>query len=151
MPNIHNPIVAQKPQPRQSERRSLQKSSPCQLPLFDLIKSNIVLKEGRQKSSPCQLPLFDSPQPTQDYPLTIEVLPDALQWWDETRYLLIHKDSGLRVPGSFNEKEALHIREITKHWDWSVDSRDRKVACGLNLLALAEIVCSRSSQQGGEV
>jgi hypothetical protein len=90
-------------------------------------------------------------QPTQDYPLTIDLLPDTLQWWSEPRYWLIHKDSGLRVPGSFSEKEALHIREVTKHWDWSVDSRDRKVACGLNLLALAEIVCSRSSQQGGEV
>jgi len=78
--------------------------------------------------------------------LTIEALPDALQWWDETRYWLIHKDSGLRVPGSFNETEARKIQGLTKDWDWTVDTRDRKVACGLNLLALAEIVVC----QGGE-
>jgi hypothetical protein len=122
MPNIRNPIVAQKRQPRQSERRS-QQNSPHR-----------------------QLPLFDSPQPTRDYPLTIEKLPDALQWWDETRYLLIHKDSGLRVPGSFSEREARKIQEVSKDWDWSVDTRDRKVACGLNLLALAEGICQQSQQ-----
>lgn len=95
---------------------------------------------SQQKSPHRQLPLFDSPQQKHDYPLTIEVLPDTLQWWNETRYLLIHKDSGLRVPGSFNEKEARKIQELTKDWDWTVDTRDRRVACGLNLLALAEIV-----------
>jgi hypothetical protein len=80
-------------------------------------------------------------------------LPDALQWFDETRYLLVHKDSGLRVPGSFNEKEALKIQEVSKDWDWTVDTRDRKVACALNLLALVKIVCQQSQQlkQGGEV
>jgi glutathionylspermidine synthase len=109
-------------------------------------------KEGRspQKSPHRKLTLFNPPQPTCEYPLTIEVLPDALQWWDETRYLLIHKDSGLRVPGSFSEKEARKIQEVGKNWDWTVDTRDRKVACGLNLLALAEIVCSQSSQEGGK-
>lgn len=99
-----------------------------------------------QKSPHRQLPLFNSPQPAQAYPLTIEALPDALQWWNETRYWLIHKDFGLRVPGSFNEKEAREIQEVSKSWDWRVDTRDRKVACGLNLLALAEIVVC----QGGK-
>ncbi len=108
-------------------------------------------KEGRslQKSPRRQLPLFNPPQLTRDYPLTVEVLPDNLQWWHETRYWLIHKESDLRVPGSFSESEAQKIQEITKDWDWTVDTRDRKVACGLNLLTLAEIVCSRLSQQGG--
>jgi hypothetical protein len=103
------------------------------------------VRRSPQKSPHRQLPLFDPLQPEQNYPLEIELLPDALQWWDEPRYWLTHKDSGLRVPGSFNEKEALYIRHFTKDWDWTVDTRDRKVACGLNLLSLAEIVC-----QGGE-
>lgn len=103
-----------------------------------------------RKSPHRQIPLFNPLQPTQDYPLTIELLPEALQWWDEVRYLLVHKNSGLRVPGSFNEKEARKIQEVSKDWDWTVDSSDRRVACGMNLLALAEVVCSRSSQQGGE-
>jgi len=60
--------------------------------------------------------------------------------------LLIHKDSGLRVPGSFSEREARKIQEVSKDWDWSVDTRDRKVACGLNLLALAEGICQQSQQ-----
>lgn len=130
MSNIRNPIVAQKRQPRQSDRQ--------------------VKVRSPQKSAHRQLALFDSPQQDHDYPLTIELLPDALQWWDETRYLLIHKDSGLRVPGCFNETEARKIQEVSKDWDWSVNTSDRKVACGLNLLALAEIVCSPSIQQGGE-
>ncbi len=120
---------------------------------YQSTKQSKGLSKGRspQKSPPRQLPLF-TPQPTREYPLTIEVLPDNLQWWDETRYLLIHKDSGLRVPGSFNETEARRIQEVSKDWDWTVDTRDRKVACGLNLLALAEIVCqpSQQSSQGGE-
>jgi hypothetical protein len=77
-------------------------------------------------------------------------LPDALQWWNETRYRLIHKASDLRIPGSFNEREARKIQEISKNWDWQVDTSDRKVACGLNLLALAEGICSKAIQQGGE-
>ncbi len=103
-------------------------------------------RRSPQKSPHRQLPLF-TPQPKQDYyPLTIEALPEALQWWTEVRYWLIHKDSGLRLPGSFNEKEARKIQEVSKSWDWRVDTRDRKVACGLNLLALAEIVVC----QGGK-
>ena len=100
---------------------------------------------GQNNQTQRQLPLFNSPQSTQNYPLTIEALPDALQWWNEVHYWLIHKDSGLRVPGNFTEKEALKIQEASKCWDWTVDTRDQKVACGLNLLALAEIVC-----QGGQ-
>lgn len=127
--NISVTIVAQsKPskQPRLSERRS------------------------PQKSPHRQLPLFDSPQPVQNYPLAIERLPEQLQWWDEIRYWLIHKESGLRVPGSFNDKEARKIQEVTRDWDWTIDTRDRKVTCGLNLLALAEGICQQSGQKGGK-
>jgi hypothetical protein len=96
-----------------------------------------------QKSPNRQLNLFNPPQQrSDDYPLKLELLPDKLQWWDEKRYWLIHEASNLRVPGSFSESEAQKIQEISKSWDWNVDTRDRKVACGLNLLALAEIVCS---------
>lgn len=85
------------------------------------------------------------------HPLKIERLPDTLQWWDEERYWLIHEASGLRVPGSFSIAEAQHIRAISKDWDWRVDIRDRKVACGIRLLSLAEAVCKRSLQrQGGK-
>jgi hypothetical protein len=107
-------------------------------------------RRSPQKSPHRQLPLFNSPQPDQDYPLTIEVLPDALQWWDETRYWLIHEASSLRVPGSFSLAEAQKIQKTTQHWDWSVDTRDSKVACGLNLLALAKIICSQSRKKGGK-
>jgi hypothetical protein len=81
--------------------------------------------------------------PEREYPLSIERLPDALQWWSEARYWVIHKVSNLRVPGSFSLTEAKKIQEITKNWNWSVDTRDRKVSCGLNLLALAEGICSK--------
>ena len=81
--------------------------------------------------------------PEGEFPLSIERLPDALQWWDEPRYWVVHKVSQLRVPGSFSLNEARKIQEITKNWNWSIDSRDRKVSCGLNLLALAEGICSK--------
>ena len=67
-----------------------------------------------------------------EYPLHTEPLPSALQWWDEERFWLVHSATGLRVPGS-----------------WTVD-KERRVACGLQLMALAEAVCKRSSQKGGE-
>jgi hypothetical protein len=63
--------------------------------------SRLNIWESPQKSPHRQLPLFNSPQPAQAYPLTIEALPDALQWWNETRYWLIHKDFGLRVSWKF--------------------------------------------------
>lgn len=83
--------------------------------------------------------------PPQKYPLQIERLPDALQWWDEVRYWLIHQESRLRVPGSFTKKEAQHIREISKDWNWSVGG-DRRVACGIQLMALAESLCKRGGK-----
>jgi len=101
---------------------------------------------SRKNFEPTQLTLWESQQ-KQDYPVSIERLPDDLQWWSESRYWIIHKDSKRRVPGSFSEKEARKIQEATKNWDWRVNSSDRKVACGLNLLALAEGICARSIHQ----
>lgn len=115
-------------------------------------KSQTVSQSGRGRQSPRksphrQLPLFDSTQPKQDYPLRIEALPDIFQWWSARRYLLIHKESGLRVPGSFILTEAQRIQKATQCWDWTVNTHDRKVACALNLLALAEIICTQSSRK----
>lgn len=114
------PIVARRPQFKQSQRRS----------------------RGEQ------LTLWKSPQ--LEHSLKIERLPDTLQWWDEERYWLIHEASGLRVPGSWTADEAELIQDLSKGWDWSIDGRERKVACGFQLLALAEAVCKRSAKGGEE-
>jgi hypothetical protein len=96
-----------------------------------------------------QLDLFSPPQPPYEYPLKIELLPPALQWWNEPRYWLIHAESGLRVPGSWSQKEAEELQDLSKNWKWSLD-KERRVDCGLQLLALAESLCKRSSvKQGG--
>jgi hypothetical protein len=107
----------------------------------------VVQKPHVKQSRGEQLTLWKSPQPK--HPLRIERLPDTLQWWDEERYWLIHEASGLRVPGAWSLAEARLIQDLSKHWNWSVDDRDRKVACGLQLLALAEAVC-RSAKGGAE-
>lgn len=107
---------------------------------------------GEEGNAPQQLSLPSEQITSQvqavDNSLQIEHLPDALQWWKEPRYWLIHKESKLRVPGSFTLAESQKIQEVSKDWDWSVESRDRRVACGLNLLALAEVVCKRLNQGG---
>ena len=121
MQNISNHIVARRPQCKQSQRR---------LP--------------RAK----QLTIWEPPQ--SKHPLKVERLPDALQWWDEERYWLIHQESALRVPGSWSLAEAELIQDLSKGWDWSINGRDRKVACGLKLMALAEAVCSRSAKGGAK-
>lgn len=110
-----------------------------------------------QNSSLTQLPqrkferrrrrAIPDPEPTARYPLRIERLPDVLQGWDEQHYWLIHQESGLRVPGSFSLAEARYIREISKHWDWSIDG-NRQVACALQLMELGEALCSRSAKGG---
>jgi hypothetical protein len=112
-------------------------------------KSFTILSQLREEGNfPHQLslPLVSPPKQNAEYPLRIELLPPGLQWWKEPRYWLIHDASGLRVPGSWSLKEAEEIQERTKDWDWSVNTRDRKVACGLNLLALAEIVVCQGSK-----
>jgi hypothetical protein len=121
MPKSITGIVAQKLQVKQSQRRS---------------------PRGEQ------LTLWKSPQP--EHPLRIECLPDVLQWWDEERYWLVHEASGLRVPGSWSLAEAELIQDLSKHWDWSVDDCDHKVACGIQLLSLTEAVCSRSAAKGAK-
>ncbi len=82
-------------------------------------------------------------------PLHIEKLPEALQWWDEERFWLVHTESGLRVPGSWSAAEAQEILDLSKNWNWSLDG-NRRVPCALQLMALAESICKRSSQKGGE-
>jgi hypothetical protein len=82
-------------------------------------------------------------------PLHIEKLPEPLQWWHEPRYWLIHAESGLRVPGSWSEQEAQEILDLSKDWNWSIDD-NRRVACGLQLMALAEAVCKRSGKGGAK-
>lgn len=89
-------------------------------------------------------------KPDTDYPLKIEPLPPALQWWGEEHFWLFHLETGLRVPGTWSLAEAKLIQDLSRKWDWTVD-KDRRVVCGLQLLALAEAVCKRSSRQiGGE-
>jgi hypothetical protein len=98
-----------------------------------------------QKSPHRQLNLFNPPQQrSDDYPLKLELLPDNLQWWNETRYWLIHKDSGLRVPGSWSLEEAEELQDLSKNWNWNLD-KERRVDCGLQLMALGESICKRSS------
>lgn len=116
-------IVAQKPHTAQSEERSLHPS------LY-------------------QFSLVEPPHPQAEQPLRIERLPNALQWWDEERHWLVHDASGLQVPGSWSLAEAKLIQDLSKEWNWSVDS-NRRVACGVQLMALAEAVCQRSAK-GGE-
>jgi hypothetical protein len=93
-----------------------------------------------------QLKLWESPQSKSEaeHPLYIEPLPPALQWWDEERFWLIHSETGLRVPGSWSADEAELILDLSKSWDWSIDD-NRRVACGIQLIALVESVCKRSS------
>ena len=99
---------------------------------------------------PKQLSLWEPQQkPETEYPLKIEPLPSALQWWEEERFWLFHIQTGLRVPGTWSLEEAELIQDLSRQWDWRVD-KDRRVACGLQLLALAEAVCKRSYRKGGE-
>jgi hypothetical protein len=119
---MHTSIVAQKPRKGQSPRQAQSK----------------------------QLHLWESPQakPETEYFLHMESLPPALQWWEEERFWLIHSASGLRVPGSWSIDEAQSILDLSRNWDWSID-KDRRVACGLQLMTLAEAICKRS-QKGGK-
>jgi hypothetical protein len=114
---------------------------------------NTIVPQGTtQAKRPQQLCLpLRTPQikPGAEYPLRIEALPPSLQWWDKERFWLVHSASGLRVPGSWTVDEAELILDLSRKWDWSID-KERRVACGLQLMALAEAVCKRSSQKGGE-
>jgi hypothetical protein len=91
--------------------------------------------------------LEQPPKGETEYPLKIESLPSALQWWDDEQFWLVHAESGLRVPGTWTKAEAELMQDLSKNWNWSVDS-DRRVTCGVQLMALAESICKRSA--GGE-
>jgi hypothetical protein len=94
---------------------------------------------------------YEQSTPEPKNPLHTEPLPPRLQWWDKERFWLIHSASGLQVPGTWTADEAELILDLSRNWNWSIDG-DRRVACGLQLIALAEAVCTRSSQiqKGGE-
>jgi hypothetical protein len=85
--------------------------------------------------------------PTPSYPLSIELLPQRLQWWDEDRYCLIHKATGLRIPGSWSISEALEIQESSRYWDWQVDPKSRIPNCQQQILDLCVRVCNKSNQK----
>ncbi len=97
-----------------------------------------------------QLTLWESQTKSEcEHPLHIESLPVALQWWEEERFWLVHTESGLRVPGTWKKAETALMQDLSKNWDWSVDS-DRRVTCGVQLMALAEGICKRSAIKGGK-
>jgi hypothetical protein len=102
------------------------------------------LGDSRKILKPRQLDLWESQKQKTEYPLKLELLPAALQWWDEPRYWLIHDASGLRVPGSWSLREAGELQDLSKNWNWNLD-KERRVDCGLQLMALAEAICKKSS------
>lgn len=83
-------------------------------------------------------------------PLSIELLPEKLQWWDEERYWLIHRDTGLRVPGSWSIQEALEIQKLSRDWDWTVDPKSRIPNCQHEILNLCVRICDRKTTQGNQ-
>jgi hypothetical protein len=90
------------------------------------------------------LPRVSPQKRNEEYPLKLELLPDNLQWWNEPRYWLIHEASNLRVPGSWSLKEAKELQDLSKNFNWNLD-KERRVDCGLQLIALAEAICKKSS------
>jgi hypothetical protein len=99
---------------------------------------------SRKKLISRQLDLWESQKQNAEYPLKIELLPPALQWWKEPRYWLIHEASNLRVPGSWSLREAKELQDLSKNFNWNLD-KERRVDCGLQLMALAEVICKKSS------
>jgi hypothetical protein len=78
------------------------------------------------------------------YPLLIQPLAGSERIFPELAYRLIHRESGLQVPGQFTKQEAESIRTVTQNWDWSVD-KHRKPACAARLLHFLEQLCSSPS------
>ena len=126
-------------------------NSAEKLTFVNLRESRARHTRSKARSEGRQLTVWESQQkPETEYPLKIEPLPPALQWCGQERFWLIHIESGLRVPGSWTVDEAELILDLSRKWDWSID-KQRRVVCGLQLLALAEAVCKRSSSRiGGE-
>jgi hypothetical protein len=78
------------------------------------------------------------------YPLFIQPLQESERIVPELAYRLVHRESGLQVPGQFTKQEAESIRTVTQNWDWSVD-KHRKPACATRLLHFLEQLCSSPS------
>lgn len=110
-------------------------------------KSPRTRHQHQQHSTPDTSTRHQYPTPVTDCPLSIELLPEKLQWWDEERYWLVHKATGLRVPGSWSLPEALEIQESSKHWDWTVDPKSRIPNCQQQILDLCVRVCDRKTTQ----
>lgn len=80
--------------------------------------------------------------------LLIEIVPTHLTVGNDERFWLIHRESGLQVPGQFNRREAEQILETTKDWNWAVDPLTRQPACRWRLQGLLEHICSPQIVQG---
>jgi hypothetical protein len=79
--------------------------------------------------------------------LKIELVPPQLSVDTAERFIVIHQESGLSIPGQFTKSEAEAILSATENWDWSL-GKDRIPVCSHYLLALLEEICSPKKAVG---
>lgn len=83
------------------------------------------------------------PLPFEDllYPLVIQIIPPDERILPELSSRLIHRESGLQLPGHFTQTEANLIQKVSQYWDWSIDKNNRP-ACAARLLQYLEQLCA---------
>lgn len=100
-----------------------------------------VLQEAQSLQSEAhQLNLLSLLKP-QKPALRIQAIPAEVAIDSSERFLLIHQQSGLRIPGEFTRCEAEQILKVTHDWDWEVNPVTRKPGCRHRLLWLLESIC----------
>ncbi|HEY9772143.1 MAG TPA: hypothetical protein V6C71_27165 [Coleofasciculaceae cyanobacterium] len=101
-----------------------------------------------QNCQPSLFPLQEDPPP---FPIQIASISHQQRLKADWGCKLVHYESGLKLPGQFTYDEAKEILEITRYWDFTLDSK-RIPKCRDRLLVLLEKVCrDRVSSKSEEV
>jgi hypothetical protein len=85
---------------------------------------------------------------TSDYPLQIQPIPESERISLELGCSLIHRESGLHIPGQFTSEDATLIQAVTQDWDWRIE-KNNKPACAAQLLQFLQAICAPPADNKG--
>jgi len=102
------------------------------------------MMNARVNSDPLEL-LFAE---TSDYPLQIQPIPESERISLELDCSLIHRETGLYIPGQFTSEDAALIQAVTQDWDWHIE-KNNKPACAAQLLPFLQAICAPPAHNKG--
>lgn len=85
---------------------------------------------------------------TSDYPIQIQAISEGERISPALNCHLIHRETGLQIPGQFTAEEASRIQTVTQSWDWRME-KGNKPGCASPLLPFLQALCAPPADNMG--